>query len=175
MKTATLFVLALAASLLSACGTDPVEPDVAPLESEEISASRLWNRITEEAPYESYSFWPREEGVQPGQAPHGPFHRILVNKALMDSLPRDDRIAPHGSVIVKENMNTAREVTGYTVMAKVDGFDPENGDWYWARYDTDGTVGAAGSVDSCIQCHAGMGSNDYIIVHRLDRPLARDE
>ena len=177
MRGAIPLALATAIALvaLAGCETEPVEPEVDPIGRDAISADRLWTRITEEAPYETYSFWPREQGVQPGQAPHGPFHRIFVNRTLIESLPREDRIAPHGSIIVKENMDTGREVTGYTVMAKVDGFDPDNGDWFWARYDTGGDVQAAGAVNSCIVCHAGMESNDYIIVHRLDRPLERDE
>ena len=175
MRTSLLVALSLATALLASCSTEPVEPVVEAIGSDEISADRLWTRITDEAPYETYSFWPREEGVQPGQAPHGPFHRIFVNRTLMASLPREDRTAPHGSIIVKENMDTGRQATGYTVMAKVAGFDPENGDWFWARYDLDGTVRAAGSVSSCIECHAGMASNDYVIVHRLDRPRTPDE
>jgi hypothetical protein len=169
----------VAAGLLTvavvSCEQEPVEPDVAPLSSEEIDAERLWQRITEEAPYETYSFWPGEAGVQPGQAPHGPFHRILVNKVLYEAVPISDRTAPEGSIIVKENMDAGQEVTGYTVMAKVDGFSEESDDWFWARYDLDGSARAAGAVQSCIVCHGGVADNDYVIVHPLDEPIEDEE
>ena len=165
---AALTVLALLS--LAACEPELVEPDVEPLGSDTISGERLWERISEEAPYESYSFWPNEEGVQPGQAPHGPFHRIFVNRPLRDSIPIADRTAPDGSIIVKENLNTSQELVSYTVMAKVDGYDPENGDWFWAVYGPDGMVRAAGAMDSCIVCHEGLVRNDYIIVYPLDKP-----
>ena len=171
----TASMLALLVLLLSACEQELVEPDVEPLTTEEISAERLWERIMVEAPYESYSFWPGEEGIQPGQAPHGPFHRVFVNKTLYQSVPVSDAAAPNGSLIVKENLDTARELTSFTVMAKVSGFDPEHGDWFWARYLADGSVAAAGSVQSCIVCHAGMRENDYIIIDRIDEPFPEDE
>jgi peptidoglycan hydrolase-like protein with peptidoglycan-binding domain len=153
------------------CAQEAGEPDVEPLSAEQIDAQRLWQRITEEAPYETYSFWPGEEGIQPGQAPHGPFHRILVNKALYDAIPIPDRTAPHGTIIVKENMDAGQEVTGYTVMAKVDGYSADSNDWFWARYNLDGSARAAGAVTSCIVCHEGVADNDYVIVHPLDEPL----
>ncbi|HKJ86211.1 MAG TPA: cytochrome P460 family protein [Spirochaetia bacterium] len=165
---------AFVAVLFASCEQALVEPDVEPIGAEEISGERLWSRITEEAPFESYSFWPGDEGVQPGQAPHGPFHRIFVNKALFDAVPIASQEAPDGTIIVKENLDTSQELTGYTVMAKVEGFAPESGDWYWARYLPDGTVAAAGAIESCIVCHAGMKRNDYIIVHQLDRGTGAD-
>ncbi len=167
-------VAVVTAFFFASCEQELVEPDVDPISAEQISPERLWSRITEEAPFETYSFWPGDEGVQPGQAPHGPFHRIFVNKALYDAVPIPSQEAPDGSIIVKENLDTSQELTGYTVMAKVEGFAPERGDWYWARYLPDGTVAAAGAIESCIVCHAGMKRNDYIIVHQLDRETATD-
>lgn len=160
---------------LSSCEQELTEPDVEPLSREEIDAQRLWQRITDEAPYQTYSFWPGEEGVQPGQAPHGPFHRILVNKALYEAVPLADRTAPNGSIIVKENMDAGQEVTGYTVMAKVEGFSAESADWFWARYDLDGSARAAGAVQACVICHGGVANNDFVIVHPLDEPLEDEE
>lgn len=167
--------LAAAALLLvvaGGCAPELVEPRVDPLTSEEISAERLWERITVEAPYESYGGWPLEEGIQPGQAPHGPFHRIYVNRTLRDAVPIADRTAPYGSIVVKHNLDAGQELVGYTVMAKVEGYAPDTGEWFWARYEPDGSVYAAGAVQSCISCHAGVAGNDYVIVHPLDEPLA---
>lgn len=172
--TRTLRTIAAAAvtmAMFAACEQQLVEPEVDPLTLDEISAERLWDRITQEASYQSYNFWPDEEGVQPGQAPHGQFHRIFVNRALYESVPVSGGQVPYGSIIVKENLDPSQELIDYTVMAKVEGVDPENNDWFWAKYLPDGRVGAAGSVANCIVCHEGMRVNDYIIVRRIDQGL----
>jgi hypothetical protein len=83
-----------------------------------------------------------------GQAPHGQFHRIRVNEPLRSALPISDRSAPNGSIIVKENYNAAEELQGYTVMAEVEGFNPDGGDWFWASYGGDGSVRNQGALDS---------------------------
>ena len=83
-------------------------------------------------------------------------------------MPSSEKKAPHGSIIVKENMNADREVTGITVMAKVNGYDPESVDWFWAAYTPDGSSRAAGKLGGCIGCHEGMADNDFVIIRQLD-------
>ena len=58
-------------------------------------------------------------------------------------------------------MSSDSEVLAITVMAKVTGYDSENGDWFWAKYDPDGTVTAEGSPKGCVSCHSGMRQNDF--------------
>jgi len=153
------------------CSTGETEPNLDPLKASEISPERLWQRITEESNYTQYAYWPGHEGEQPGQSPHGVIHRIHVNRTLLEALPVADSRAPVGSLIVKENLNAAHELYSITVMAKVDGYDPEHDDWYWAYFFPDGSVRVAGSPAGCITCHSGVASNDYVIVQRLNAPL----
>lgn len=164
----SLGAVILALSVLVGC-SEPEEPLVEPLSAEEVSGERLWERITEEADFTTYDFWPGHQGYQQGQAPHGPIHRIFVNDPLVSQLPLDPPVAPDGSIIVKENRLGDRTLTGYTVMAKVDGFSEGTNDWFWARYEPDGSVAAEGTVGSCIACHAGVRDNDFVIVYPLDR------
>lgn len=163
-----VLLLGLAAASLS-CGRK-AEVVAPPLTLAGIDAESLWKRISVESPWEDWASWPGHEGVREGQAPHGPNHRIFVNKTLLSSLPSASRRAPPGAIIVKENMDADRKVTAITVMAKVEGYDPPNGDWFWARYDLAGKAGVSGKAAGCIACHAGMKDNDYVIVRRLDRP-----
>lgn len=163
----------LAIGFLSGCAKKE-EPAVPQLALNEISGERLWERISSESPYERYTFWPGHEGVQLGQAPHGIFHKIYANRDLAESLPRGDSKAPYGSIIVKENLNSEKELAKITVMVKVEGFDPENGDWFWAAYTPEGMEEASGSLRGCIGCHEGMADNDYVIVQRLDMELPKE-
>ncbi|OHD28342.1 MAG: hypothetical protein A2V99_05535 [Spirochaetes bacterium RBG_16_67_19] len=167
MKTLLAFLLTL---LLLGCA--PAEqPRLPALGRAEISGARLWQRISAEADFEHWAFWPGHEELQPGQSPHGQFHEVYINYLLEEALPAAGRRAPNGSLIVKENFDADRRPTNLTVMAKVEGYDPANGDWFWAAYDPQGKVQAEGRLQSCIDCHEGMKDNDYIIIRRLDLSL----
>lgn len=165
MKKQITAILLLLTILLS-CSEEIRQP---PLKSKEISGERLWQRIHSESPYPDYSFWPEHEGINPGQAPHGVNHRIYINGDLMSVLPVDSRIAPFGSIIVKENMNRNNEVLKITVMAKIEDYNDEGGNWFWAAYSPKGEVLAEGTPKGCVSCHSGMKNNDYIIVRPLDQ------
>lgn len=139
------------------------------LTKQEISGEKLWVRITEETNYKKYPYWPNHKGLQPGQSPHGEFHKVFINPLLRYSLPIKNHIIPNGSIIVKENYSSDKRLKYYTVMAKVAGYDPKDGDWFWAMYGLDGSVKKAGKLKSCIGCHSGLKDNDYIIIYPLDK------
>lgn len=173
MKKLTHILLTAAAGftlLISvSCSKEEENTGVDPLAADEVSGRVLWERISSEADYTNYAFWPGHEGLNPGQAPHGPFHKIYINFVIADKLPLEDKLVPDGGIIVKENYSNGKEFAGITVMAKVDGYDPEHNDWFWAKYGPDGNIDAEGKPNGCISCHAGMEQNDYVIVHPLDR------
>jgi Cytochrome P460 len=164
MKTYSIFILII---ILVSCAK-PVEPDTDPLTTSEINGETLWNRITLESDYNTYSFWPGHEEIQPGQSPHGSYHKIYINKELANILPVKEKIAPWGTVIVKENLNSEKNIDAITVMIKVKDYNPDGGDWFWAKYSPNGDILAEGKPKGCITCHSGMENNDYIIVRPLD-------
>lgn len=135
----------------------------------EASGKILYDRISVESNYKNYNFMPGQEGLQPGQSPHGVYHKIYVNKTFLDSIPNSDKIAPNGSIIIKENYNLNKEFDKLTVMAKIEGYAPETNNWFWAVYSPSGEVLVEGSPTGCISCHSGMKDNDYVIVKELDR------
>lgn len=47
-------------------------------------------------------------------------------------------------------------------MYKIAGYNPDGGDWYWAKYKADGTVEAAGQPKGCINCHRVQQDNDWL-------------
>lgn len=165
------FCLAFAAAILfSGCQRKP-EPDLPPLSASTISGEALWKRITVEADFNAYAFWPEHEGMRSGQSPHGKYHEIYINRTLRSVLPAAGRTAPDGSIVVKRNFGPDRKVKNYTLMAKAAGYDPAHGDWFWAMYDPAGKVTAQGKPSGCIACHEGMKDNDYLIVRALDAPV----
>ena len=165
--TTSGIVLSAIIALTAGCAKKSENIDVKPLTGAEVSAESVWLRITGESPYTAYSFWPGHEGLQPGQAPHGPFHKVFVNHTLAAGLPAAEGLAPAGSIIVKENYSKAKEMTGITVMVKAAGYAPDENDWFWAKYSPAGEVQAAGQPGGCISCHAGMKQNDYVIIQPL--------
>jgi hypothetical protein len=138
------------------------------LTAEEISGALVWKHIAVDGDFTAWPNWPGLEGVLPGQSPHGRYHEIFISPALAKALPILDRKAPEKSIIAKRNYDASKKPVGFTVMAKVHGYNPENGDWFWASYGMDGSVKAEGKVAMCIRCHEGMKGNDYVIVHPLN-------
>jgi hypothetical protein len=71
--------------------------------------------------------------------------------------------APDGAVAVKDAFadEAGANIADITVMQKRAGYDPDNGDWFYAQYAPDGTPMASGAVAMCVGCHASAPT-DYI-------------
>lgn len=172
MKNLIMFLIVF---LLFSC-VNSEEPKLEPLTVDEISGERLWTRITEDSDYKNYSQWAGHGGLRPGQSPHGVFHEVYVNKDIFQAVPvktagtEELPQVPSGSIIVKENFDSAKKLDKLTVMAKVDGYSPDTNDWFWASFSPEGKVLAEGSPVGCLSCHGGRISNDYIIIKNIDEP-----
>ena len=127
-------------------------------------AAALWHYMTGASPYKEWGFWPDHQGMQPGRAPHGPFHKVYVNEKALNSL---EPPVQYGAIQVKESFNKAKELKTITVMYKVNGYNPEKGDWFWAQYTPDGKVKSSGRPRGCISCHGIRAKNDFITVHEF--------
>ncbi len=125
------------------------------------NAGKLYEYIVKYKPYTGWELWPKKGKFYEGTEPHGAllttfvsdtaFHSIFEKKGMFD-----------GSIIVKENYTAGKKFVALTVMYKIEGYNPEAGDWFWAKYDPDGKVVASGKVDACINCHSKKKDNDYI-------------
>jgi len=89
---------------------------------------------------------------------------LFVNKTGTAS---GKNAAEVGTIVVKENIGNDNKLKALTVMYKVEGFNPENGDWFWAKYIPKGKVDKSGKVTGCIGCHTSVEDNDYIFVHEF--------
>ena len=147
-------VLALSAGGVSGAGDMP-GPD----------AAAFWKYITETSPYQKWGMWADHGGLQPGRAPHGPFHKVFVNDILLKA---HGAPVPYGSIQVKESYRKDKKtLAAVTVMYKVKGYNPDDGDWFWVKYSPDGKADKAGKVKGCIGCHGTRAGNDFILVHDM--------
>jgi len=63
---------------------------------------------------------------------------------------------------IKENYSSDKKLKALSVMYKIKGYNPDGGDWFWAKYSPDGKVEASGKVKGCIDCHSKAKNNDFI-------------
>jgi hypothetical protein len=139
-------------------------------------AKNVWGQIKD------YQQWPIRTDYMPGRSPHGDIIRTYYSMATVDG-------APH-HVIVKANYRgnnlTAEEVkaspekyfSSATVMVqRENGYDPDNNNWFWAKYNADGSLQdnakgmalagrvAKGTDQGCIHCHAEAKGDDYFFTN----------
>jgi hypothetical protein len=125
----------------------------------------LWEYITKTNPYQKWEFWPDHQGMQPGRAPHGPLHKVYVNDRAFNS-PKPP--VQYGAIVVKENYGKDKELKAITVMYKVREYNPDAGDWFWAKYSIEGKADKFGKPKGCVGCHGTRANNDFILVHEFD-------
>lgn len=158
MKLLLMAALALNLALapaLAAAGPEQMPPP---------QARALWNYITKTSPYAKWGQWPGYQGLQPSRSPHGPYNRVYVNQAGLDSTK-----APlnYGTIQVKVAQTKNGKVKDIVAMYKIKGYNPQAGDWFWAKYSASGQALAAGKLAGCIRCHGVLGDNDYVMVHQF--------
>lgn len=123
-------------------------------------AEALWTYITKDDPYTQWGYWPDHQGMQLGRAPHGANHKVFVNRLGLESnMPP----AAFGTIEVKENYNSDEKLIAITVMYKIMGYNPGDGDWFWVKYTPEGHADKAGKPAGCIGCHGTRAANDFIL------------
>jgi len=141
---------------------------------------KLWQTMQQNRLVGAKSFRPMPYETAP---PHGNIVETLDGMIGIDN--RD------GVVIVKKNFgkrdettleqvanNPTKYMTSITVMFKREsGYDPENKNWFWAKYLPGGQLMknpkgmalagrvAKGSDKACIACHSAAPGDDYVYIH----------
>lgn len=128
----------------------------------EPKGDQLWKYLTKTKPYTDWDHWPGFEDMYKGQSPHGAFLKLYVNNKAKDAIERGDKTMPENAIVVKENYNKEKKLVSITPMYKVKDYNPEAGDWFWAKYGADGKIMADGKVKSCIGCHSKKMNDDYM-------------
>lgn len=139
-------------------------PDEAP--PPDTTASGLWTHLQSTGYRDSWWLWPGTEPYYRGSDPHGTLLTTYTNFMARDGITNGAIGLSPGAVVLKENHAPDSTLSAITVMYKAEGYAPEHGDWFWARYAPDGTPEASGRVESCIGCHEGA-VHDYIMTVEL--------
>jgi hypothetical protein len=146
-----------------------VLPSFTPAESTGLpvkNVNDLQQYISRENPYQKWELWPGTHTLYEGSRPHGAYLTTRVNDTAMGALKGGRKEFPPGSIIVKENYTESKKLTAVTVMYKVDGYNPDGGNWYWLKYRPDGTVDVDGKVGSCINCHRARMGYDWVFTEK---------
>jgi len=121
---------------------------------------KLWTYLTSQK-YENWAPVPgKRDGFSKGESPHGAFLKMYLNRTAAGN-PKE---LPSGSIIIKENFGPDQKtLMAITVMYRSKGYNPAGGDWYWAKYNPNGTIARmppdkgsmkiAGKAQGCIMCH----------------------
>ena len=89
---------------------------------------------------------------------NGPASRTIGPTGKITSVTR----YPAGSLLVKENYDRNRKLTGITAMLKIDGYDRDDRNWLMASYSPAGKVLSYGEVNACIDCHRMVSKADFV-------------
>jgi hypothetical protein len=177
-------IAAACIAALSAAGASAQEDAPAGTEADVAYAALLWDvmeasDLAGDGAIQAFPY--------PGGAPHGAVLQTFYTTGTVE-----DR---SGALVIKRNYGpeevTADEVltapgdhlAAVTVMfRREDGYDPENGDWFYAKYLPDGTLDQSpagaplagrvgkGADAGCIPCHAGAGGGDFLFTTDADLP-----
>ncbi|MFO7894442.1 MAG: cytochrome P460 family protein [Longimicrobiales bacterium] len=125
------------------------------------TAQAVWSYL-QDADYQDWRMWPGKGELYEGTEPHGMLLTTYLNGTAYDGLTTGSGELPNGSIVVKENYMPDSTLAAITVMYSAEGYDAEHNDYFWAKYEADGTVEDAGRVESCTNCHTD-GERGYLM------------
>ena len=176
MKKRMILILGMA-FVLATVGTALAVHDggegTGPARLPEAKAESVWTYLTKFNSYKSWKLWPGTKKLYDGTQPHGMLLTTYVSKNARTVIKKKQGVFAPGDFIVKENYKPDKTLAAITVMYKKEGYNPAAGDWYWAKYQPDGTVDKAGKVEGCIKCHSAKADNDWVFTGAItDLPPA---
>lgn len=167
-------LMLLISSLVLAVSASHAQPFGGPEDTD--YAAKLWQALTDANLVGDDAV---ESKAYPGQHPHGAVLQTIYTTLSMDGQEHE--------LIVKRNYggdgvsvnsvaeNPGQYLAAVTVMYKRPGYDPDNNDWFWAKYLPDGSLdknpkgmqlaGRVAKVDppaGCIACHSAAPGGDMV-------------
>ncbi len=133
------------------------------------TAAAVWSYLQQEDYRANWGMWPGKGKLYTGRDPHGALLTTYANAAALGALTGKAGSMPAGAIIVKENFMPDSSLAALTVMYKVDGYDPANNNWFWAKLGPAGGVQVEGRGQGCIACHAAQRANDFVFTSSLSQ------
>lgn len=111
-----------------------------------------------------------------GHDPHGRLLENFYDKTEIDghtgTYIMKTNYGPEGVTVDHVLSDPNKHLGAYTIMFQREaGYDPENGDWFWAEYAPDGVLidqpgdkPLAGRVGFCIDCHQAADGDDLMFM-----------
>jgi len=139
-------------------------------------ANDLWKAMN------GYENWLMKSDVRMGMSPHGDFIRLYYNIVNVNSKPYHvivkDNYGGDGVTLNMVSESPEKYLMAVTVMVQREkGYDSDNNDWFWVKYNADGTITkgdkdvamagrvAKGMDTGCVSCHKAAKDNDYIFTN----------
>ncbi|MBW1711901.1 MAG: cytochrome P460 family protein [Deltaproteobacteria bacterium] len=154
---ALVFVMpAIAVSVFAASGDQLPPPE----------GKALWQYISQVDPYKDWSRLPGYDSMVRASSPHSRHIELFINDIGLEAY-KADKPLPNGTIIVKVNYGTDKEtIASITPMYKVEGYNPEAGDWFWGMYTPEGKVHREGKVFGCLNCHKKAKESNYVFTRQ---------
>lgn len=140
---------------------------------EEIAAG-IWTLMKTENFSERWQTWPGTQSLYKGSDPHGALLTTYINSVGYEAAVKKEKELPPGTIIAMEDYMEDKTLEAIDVMYKLVPFDPEHGNWFWAKFAPDGTLfkverdgetfTLAGKITECIECHSGSSSGTQYIM-----------
>jgi hypothetical protein len=126
-----------------------------------------------------YDGWRMKSDFYPGKSPHGKILRMYDNIVTVEGKPYNvivkDNFGGEGATLESVAKDPTKYLMAVTAMVQREpGYDPEDNNWFYAKYPPDGTIDknekgmalagrvAKGMDTGCIACHRNAGGNDFI-------------
>lgn len=139
-------------------------------------AEALWKAM------DGYGDWIMRSEVMPGMSPHGAFVRLYYNIVTVEGVPYHvvikDNYGGEGVTLAMVQESPDDYLMAVTPMLQREpGYDTENNDWFWVKYEADGSLAmtpdgmaiagrfAKGMPMGCIFCHAKAADGDYLFTN----------
>lgn len=125
----------------------------------------LWQQV--QTLQKNHAIMPESHPFQVGSRTVDAFTTDLANAAAVHSIRMAGGIIKvtryaQDSLLVKDNYNQERKLTGVTAMLKLPGYDASDRNWVMAAYKPNGTLVAYGKVGTCIACHVMVRHQDFV-------------
>jgi hypothetical protein len=130
------------------------------------SGGDLRHHLVGHQPYKKWKTWPGKGEMYKGTEPHGSLLTTYVNDIALKSIKKQQGMK-NNSIIVKENYAPNKKLVAVTAMYKVKGYNADNGDWFWVKYDAEFNVLKEGKVKGCLACHGTVKDNDFIFTGKV--------